>query len=221
MPVDTQRLSSVAIVVTLCLGLGAGAGCRRAHTCTDDMAQIPGQKSCIDRHEASLDEGDRGAPDGKGTRARALSKAGQTPAVRVSWHQARVICANTGKRLCRLDEWRAACSGSDHARRYPYGVDHAPGLCLDRTTNLQRGEQGPYLTGSAPDCVTPEGVYDLSGGVWEWVEDRGPGGEPGTFAGGGYNNASKSELACDPGKRIGQPTHSQPGAVGFRCCKDL
>lgn len=215
-----QRRRSAAVLTSgllflFSLGLSA---CKDA-SCPPDMAPLPGLQSCVDRFEASWkisakkqNQAAHGIP---------LSKPGVQPATLVSWHEAKAACKRSGKHLCRREEWLRACAGLDQTRRYPYGPDYQAERCWDRSRSLKQDHTGPYLTGSAPDCKNPEGVYDLSGNAWEWIDELGPNNEPAVMFGGGSNNDSKGKLSCDPGKRIGQPSHQRAQALGFRCCRDL
>ncbi|HEY3449615.1 MAG TPA: SUMF1/EgtB/PvdO family nonheme iron enzyme [Myxococcales bacterium] len=193
------------------------ASCSPKGPCPSDMALVSGAKACIDRYEASLEGGEPGNPEGKGATAKAVSKQGALPAVKVSQLQAKAACANAGKRLCARAEWLAACKG-ESKRKFAYGEAFVAERCADRPLAKKRGEK-PQPTGSLPDCRTPEGVYDLSGNVWEWLADTGPGGNPADLLGGGYGNEGKS-MACEQEERLGQPVTQQGEAMGFRCCKD-
>ena len=194
------------------------------------MAPVPGLPVCIDRYEASFKvqqaqpKGTEKNTENGSARAhplKALSRAGVMPARNISWTDAQKACQNSAKRLCSMDEWQRACAGTGKKRRYPYGDEYRKALCWDRWRSQKYQHQGPAKTGSAPACRNPQGVYDLSGNVWEWIADRGPGGEPAFMLGSGSNNDSKGKLSCDPGKHIGQPSNSKASALGFRCCKDM
>ncbi len=199
----------------------ASPSCKPRYHCPPEMVQLTGLTVCMDRHEASLGEGQPGQADGSGTTAPAVSRAGVLPSLRISWRQASQACRLARKRLCREVEWQLACAGPDGARRFPYGTEYETGRCVDHSFTQKLGSSGPQPTGSAPDCRSPEGIFDLSGNVWEWLADTGPGGEPGHIAGGGAGNRDGKRLRCSAGKRIVQPTTTQAGAIGFRCCKDL
>lgn len=70
----------------------------------------------------------------------------------VSRTEAAQLCARSGKRLLTNEEWYAVVSGSTN-------VDEQ---CVVNAT-------APQPSGSS-DCVSPSGVYDLVGNVWEWVD---------------------------------------------------
>jgi formylglycine-generating enzyme required for sulfatase activity len=184
------------------------------------MAAVPGRAACIDRYEASLQGGVAGAPDGEGTMARAVSKPRVKPAVRISQLQAQAACANAGKRLCTREEWLAACRGADGKRAYAYGRTYVPGRCHDQVLSDRRKTDGPLPTGSLAACRTPEGVYDLSGNVWEWLATRDPKGLTGELIGGGLRN-TQDDVGCVPKEAMSQPVTQQVSGLGFRCCKPV
>jgi formylglycine-generating enzyme required for sulfatase activity len=209
-------MDRVSVLIVL---LSLAGGCARSGPCPADMAQIPGRTACIDRFEASLTGGGLGAPDGRSVAARAVSRRGVMPAVKINQLQAKAACANAGKRLCTRAEWVAACKGGTAARKYAYGDEKKPGLCHDRTLSQQRGSTAPLPTGSLEACRTPEGVYDMSGNVWEWLADGHPDGTTAQLMGAGYGN-DDSFLKCDY-ERFAQPVTESRDAVGFRCCRDI
>jgi len=193
--------SSLVLAIAL-----TAAACTRG-PCPRDMAPIPGRAACIDQFEASL--------AGAGPGARAVSRRGALPAVDVTLAQAQEACRLAGKRLCRRDEWIAACSGADRSRDFPYGTRFEPGRCEDWEHAKRRQAASPVGTGSHPGCRTPDGVYDLSGNAWEFVD---PGVATGEVRGGGFSNAFR-DAACRSSESRLPPAYRSPG-IGFRCCGD-
>lgn len=170
--------------------------------CPAGSAPIEGLPVCIDRWEASIESG------------RAVSRPGRTPAARTSWREAEAACRAAGRRLCTLAEWEAACAGAA-GRRFPYGDEFVPGRCNDAENSA--GAARP--SGSLPDCATPEGVFDLSGNVWEWTADLVQEGEVHELRGGAWGNG-ETLLRCRPDERLWQPADEPHTAYGFRCCVD-
>ncbi|MFO0631127.1 MAG: bifunctional serine/threonine-protein kinase/formylglycine-generating enzyme family protein [Polyangiales bacterium] len=101
------------------------------------------------------------------------------PVVNVSWRDATAYCAATGFRLLTEAEWEYVARGKiddprngkyPKGRRFPWG-DEAPD---DKRLWWNGGTRKPDGTGAVGTCAdgaSPFGVHDLSGNVWEWVED--------------------------------------------------
>lgn len=81
------------------------------------------------------------------------SVSGAIPWRFVSLTQAQQLCARVGKRLPTNEEWYRAASG-----------------LADDTSCVVDGSSAGQ-TGTS-NCVTPSGVHDMIGNVWEWVDEQ-------------------------------------------------
>jgi formylglycine-generating enzyme required for sulfatase activity len=88
------------------------------------------------------------------------------PVAHVTWAAAIAFCQAAGKRLPIEAEWEVAAAGGLARREFPWG-NRLPDSTLANWDGAHRG--GPAPVGSYPP--TPEGVFDLAGNVWEFVQD--------------------------------------------------
>jgi formylglycine-generating enzyme required for sulfatase activity len=106
----------------------------------------------------------------KDLRAFDASQHAQHPVTNLTWGQARTFCQWSGRRLPTEAEWEKAARGTD-GRRYPWGNTLKVVRSRLKERDLKSGSNGALSVGSQPETVSPYGVFDLVGNVWEWVKD--------------------------------------------------
>ena len=184
-------------------------------------ADVPLQRSIslgalnfkIDTFEAAIKEG------------AAVTGKHEIPALNVSWYEAKAACEKAGRRLCTEAEWVSACQNAvavddNHngeladdmieGTAYPYGDYHDDHRCWDaHDDEVSR----PVYTGELPGCVTPTGVYDLTGNVEEWVGDS-P--DQAVLLGGAWDTSEDHARCYRRNDTFGAGYRSP--RTGFRCC---
>jgi formylglycine-generating enzyme len=217
-----------------------------AARCPAEMALVEG-RVCVDRWEATIVERvgatERAwspflAIDGNESRMRAVSRAAVVPQAYISGEQAARACRASGKRLCRIDEWEAACRGPAQTT-FPYGGERRAHVCNDDVRSvhpvyeiarllgvdreemwhdmmnsplINQLENGLLPTGERSFCTNGYGVYDMVGNLHEWIDDT-----DGTFRGGYYMDTTRNGDGCSYRTTAHDFTYHDY-STGFRCC---
>jgi len=150
------------------------------------------------------------------------------PVVGVSFFEAEAYARFRGARLPTEAEWEKAARGVD-GRKYPWGSAWRDDACGMRGV----GPRSTVPIGIFPKGVSPNGVYDLVGSVWQWCADPflGWGGSGDDDAGasaaaaadaparrttcGGAWNTLQWSVSCLG--RNGYPPAARFSNLGFRC----
>jgi iron(II)-dependent oxidoreductase len=150
------------------------------------------------------------------------------PVVGICWFEALAFAQWAGKRLPTATEWQKAggwpeqLSGGN-CNRYPWGDVFDP-----KRANLWSSGQGQTVSVSTfPSGSTPNGIYQMTGNVWKWLEDpldsipcRGdetfhPWKPMRRIIGGAYDTYMVNEATCH--FVTGQAELDRRHNIGFRC----
>lgn len=85
------------------------------------------------------------------------------PRVGVNWYDAVLFCNTRGARLPSEAEWEYMAKGTQ-STAFAWGNSLLP--------EYRQNVNSPHPVGSIPKNVSWSGVYDLSGNISQWVEDR-------------------------------------------------
>lgn len=226
------RSGSSAESMAKAIELALGASAEEANTKAAALKDAPDAVAAIPADVASMktvsvggmnfqiDTFEAAIVDGK-----AVSGKHNVPALRTSWHQAKAACEAAGKRMCTEQEWVSACQNAKaeddnnngeladdmiEGTAYPYADFHDKSRCWDGKEGAQFR---PVYTGEMPGCVTPSGVYDLTGNMEEWV---GESPEKAVLLGGAWDT-SDDHARCYRRNDTYGAGYASP-RTGFRCC---
>jgi serine/threonine-protein kinase len=135
------------------------------------------------------------------------------PVASVSWYEAAAYCAWDGVRLPFEAEWERAARGIE-GREYPWGKEEPD----EQRANFDRKVGNPTPVGLYPAGATPEGVADMAGNVWEWLEDWYERDRVRVLRGGSFFLDSRNLRASF---RYMDVPGDRSNSVGFRCARDV
>ena len=160
------------------------------------------------------------------------SDRGEHPVNCVTWEQSTQYCEWLDKRLPTEAEWEKAARGKD-GRIHPWGNEDASCevACMIGSAAVGCGRNSTCPVGAFETGVSPFGVHDMAGNVWEWTADfydkgyyrkspkRDPTGPPSgkihTLRGGGFD-FNKTHMRAS--NRLGFPL-PRGASAGFRCAR--
>ena len=140
------------------------------------------------------------------------------PVVLVNYADAKAyadwLSINTGEnwRLPDIDEWERAARG-DNGRMFPWGEAYSPAL-------LNSHDNGPFDTlpvGSFEADISPHGLYDAAGQVFEWMLSDNTQ-QRSWVKGGSWDD--KGCGVCRPAARHSRPKNLKHILIGFRLVRD-
>jgi iron(II)-dependent oxidoreductase len=148
------------------------------------------------------------------------------PVTWVSLEDARAYAAWAGKRLPHEWEWQYAAQGLD-GRPYPWGFDANPKAIPKPESGIR--PRAATDVDAFPQGVSPFGVQDLAGNVWQWTDEFvDEHTRAAIVRGGGFYRPAGSMWYFPRNTTLGQhgkyllmaPCKDRSAMIGFRCVVD-
>jgi formylglycine-generating enzyme required for sulfatase activity len=143
-----------------------------AHRVTVASFQMGKSEVTVGQYRRCVQAGSCTAPDTGGNCNWGKSVREDHPVNCVDWDQARAFATWAGARLPSEAEWEYAARSGGRSQTYPWG-DEAPtcsrAVMDDGGTGCGRKSTWPVCSKAAGN--TAQGLCDMAGNVWEWVQD--------------------------------------------------
>ena len=149
--------------------MGSGNGDEGpVHSVTIKSFQMAKTLVTVAQYRACVDAGACTAPDGGAYCNFGVSGRADHPVNCVDWNQAKTFSKWVGGRLPSEAEWEYAARSAGKDWKYPWGDEAA--TCETAVIS------GCTSNGTAPVCSKPagntkQGLCDMAGNAWEWVQD--------------------------------------------------
>jgi iron(II)-dependent oxidoreductase len=156
------------------------------------------------------------------------------PAVNVTWGQADSYCRKSDGRLPTEEEWERAARG-DNGTIYPWGDSFEPDNAVfgskgsmgneTKVGSFKREESGSTLlggtstVGSRANGRSANGIHDMAGNVWEWVDGWYDKEKNLRLLKGGSWLSPKESLRS--AAKLGDTPNSRFNDYGFRCAYNI
>ena len=143
------------------------------HRVTVPTFEMSKTQVTVDQYIACVDAGSCSAP-GTGTYCNWIkSDRGSHPINCVDWDQAQAFASWAGARLPSEAEWEYAARSGGRDWKYPWGDEAATceRAVMDNGSADGCGRDSTWPVCSKPRGNTTQGLCDMAGNVWEWVQD--------------------------------------------------
>jgi formylglycine-generating enzyme required for sulfatase activity len=142
------------------------------------------------------------------------AESARHPVVNVSWEDALAYLSWVAARLPSEAEWEKTARGSQ-GWLYPWGNEFIPDNC----NSSESKSTGTRPVDAHPGGVSPHGVMDMAGNVWEWTSSLYEAGADWRVLKGGSWDYKGFKDARAAARVYFGPTF-RSGAIGFRCAWD-
>ncbi len=142
------------------------------HRVTVPTFEMAKTQVTVEQYKACVDAGACTAPDTGDYCNWGQSDRGKHPINCVNWHQAQAYAKWAGGRLPTEAEWEYAARSGGRDWKYPWGDENATcerAVMYDGGFGCGRESTWPVC--SKPRGNTTQGLCDMAGNVWEWVQD--------------------------------------------------